>query len=116
MCRAMGGTDEAVSSIFVKNLPQNVTAEKLFHTFQQYGAIKGGTKGVSLRNTRNSNNNAPGRENQPRDVVAFIEFTEPAAMAAAIAASVFIDDQKVGPPAALGQNLCTVVLAALRSN
>ena len=94
MCRP-DAADEAISAIFVKHLPANVTPDKLFNTFQQYGTIRGGLKGVSLRNTKSSGSSLPGREDKPRDVVAFIEFTEPAAMQAAIAASVFIDDQKV---------------------
>lgn len=109
MCRA-DAADETVSAIFVKHLPQNVTSDKLFNTFQQYGTIKGGMKGVSLRNTRSSGTNLPGQEGKPRDVVAFIEFTEPAAMSAAIAASVFIDDQKVRslPCFLSGQSLCWI--------
>jgi nucleolin len=42
-------------SIFVNYLPENTTSEALYEVFKQFGPIKGGVAGVSVKRAGNSN-------------------------------------------------------------
>ena len=79
----MYAEDVPTTSIFVRQLPAEVTREKLEEAFQRFGPIKGGLAGVDLRVQRG------------KDSFAFIEFEEAAARQAAMEGSVLVDGQKV---------------------
>ena len=70
------------TSIFVRNLPESVTTEKLAEVFGKFGALRGAAP-ISLR------------KQKEKDTFAFVDFQEPAAQQAAIAAQVTIDGQQV---------------------
>ena len=70
-----------VTSIFVRQLPEGVTQEKLEEAFARFGSIKN----VSLR-----------QQPKGKGDFAFVEFEEAAAMQAAIEAKVIIDGRTVG--------------------
>lgn len=75
--------DVPCTSIFVNNFPPDVTAEKLEEAFSRFGVVKGGAKGVNLKNQRG------------KDSFAFVEFEEAAAVQAAIEGQVLISGQQV---------------------
>ena len=70
------------TSIFVRNLPESVTTEKLVEVFGKYGALRG-AQPVSLK------------KQKEKDTFAFVDFQEPAAKQAAIAGPVTLDGQQV---------------------
>lgn len=69
------------TSIFVRNLPEEITQPKLEETFSRYGPIKG----VSLRQQKGKVGSG----------YAFIDYEDQASMHAAIAAQTLIDDKPV---------------------
>ena len=72
-------SDEALSqSIFVKDLPTEITAARLAEEFGRFGPLKGGVRGVNLKAQKD------------KATFAFIEFESDTAARAAIAAQVFI--------------------------
>ncbi|KAK9811534.1 hypothetical protein WJX72_005492 [[Myrmecia] bisecta] len=74
--------DVPCTSIFVRDLPADVTPEKLEAAFARFGTVKDGLRGISLKVQKG------------KDTFAFVEFTEAGAMQAAIDATVIIDGQK----------------------
>lgn len=74
------------TSIFVRDLPEGMTPEKLEAAFSRFGKVKGGAAGVNLKQQK-------GKED-----FAFIEFEEAATMQAAIDAEVVIEGRKVREP------------------
>ena len=70
------------TSIFVRNLPESVTTEKLAEVFGVFGALRGAAP-VSLRKQKD------------KDTFAFVDFQEPAAQQAAIAGAATLDGQQV---------------------
>ena len=75
--------DVPCTSIFVRDFPPDVTPEKLEEAFSRFGTVKGGTRGISLKNQRG------------KDGIAFVEFEEAAAVQAAIEGQVIINGQQV---------------------
>lgn len=71
------------TSIFVRNLPESITAEKLAEIFAKFGALRG-AQPVSLKKQKD------------KDIFAFVDFQEPSAQQAAIAS----------PPTLEGQQVC----------
>ena len=75
--------ENLASSIFVRDLPEGITAEKMEEAFSRFGPIKNGVQGVNLKQQK-------GKED-----FAFVEFEEAAAMQAAIEGQVIIDGKTV---------------------
>lgn len=73
-----------VTSIFVKGLTENVTKENLHDAFAQFGEIRNGLSGISLK---------PARDN--RDPIAFVTFLSAESVPGAVAGPVYLDDQQV---------------------
>ena len=71
-----------ITSVFVRDLPADITAEKIEEAFARFGAVRNGVRGVSLKFQKGKDN------------FAFVEFEEAAAMHAAIEGNVLIDGQK----------------------
>ena len=72
-----------MTSIFVRQLPEGVTQEKLEEAFARFGSIKN----VSLR-----------QQPKGKGDFAFVEFEEAAAMQAAIEAKVIIEGRTASVP------------------
>ena len=69
--------DEALSqSIFVKDLPADITAARLAEEFQRFGPLRNGLRGINLKAQKD------------KATFAFIEFESEASARAAIAAEV----------------------------
>lgn len=84
-----GKEEEVLTSIFVRNLPDDITAEKLQEVFSEFGTIKNGLQGINLKQQKHRSGGASGSD------FAFVDFEEQSAMQAAIAAKVVIDDKPV---------------------
>ena len=91
-CRAMEDT-APVTSIFVKGLTENVTKEHLHDAFAQFGEIRNGLSGISLK---------PARDN--RDPIAFVTFLSAESVPGAVAGPVYLDDQQVALPTYLASS------------
>lgn len=77
--------DVVTTSIFVRNLPEDTTAEKLMGVFSQYGTIKNGLQGISLKQQRNKGGSD----------FAFVDYEDQESMQAAIKATILINDKPV---------------------
>jgi len=66
-------------SVFVRNLPPNITDELLVQEFSKFGPIEGNTKGISLKKSKNVN------------PYAFVQFESAHSVANAIASKVEIE-------------------------
>ena len=75
--------EPANTSIFVRQLPPEVTAEQIEQTFARFGPVKGGPRGVNIKGTKG------------RDIFAFVEFEEAGAMQAAMEGTVEMEGQRV---------------------
>ena len=75
--------ENLASSIFVRDLPEGITSEKMEEAFSRFGPVKNGVQGVNLKQQK-------GKED-----FAFVEFEEAAAMQAAIEGQVIIDGKTV---------------------
>ena len=73
-----------VTSIFVKGLTENATKEQLHDAFAQFGEIRNGLSGISLK---------PARDN--RDPIAFVTFLSAESVPGAVAGPVYLDNQQV---------------------
>lgn len=77
------GDDVDSCSIFVRNLPQNVTEDLLLDVFSKLGPVEGGSRGVSLKNVQKGN------------PYAFIHFQSPQIAARVLGAKVEIEGKQL---------------------
>jgi hypothetical protein len=91
------------TSIFVRNLPESITAEKLAEIFAKFGALRG-AQPVSLKKQKD------------KDIFAFVDFQEPSAQQAAIASPPTLDGQQVcfedvpDPTSTIAHNVLALLL------
>ena len=71
------------TSIFVRQLPPEATPEQIEQAFAQYGPVKGGQRGVSIKGAKG------------RDVFAFVEFEAQAGMQGALQGTTEMEGQRV---------------------
>ena len=83
-CSLNGKEEDITTSIFVRNLPEDITSEKLLEVFSQYGTVRGGIQGIQLKAPK-------GRAPE----FAFVAYEELASMQSAIATKTLIDEKAV---------------------
>ena len=83
------------TSIFVRNLPESVTTEKLAEVFGKFGALRG-AQPVSLK------------KQTDKDTFAFVDFQEPSAQQASITGPVDLDGQQVVHCLLMSTSACCV--------
>jgi RNA recognition motif-containing protein len=82
-CRYYARDEPPGTSVFVRNLPPEVTTEKLAAAFKEFGPLRGANP-VNLRIMK-------GKES-----IAFVDFEDTASQQAAIAGPVVVDGHQVG--------------------